>query len=431
MSGSPSAHHALQHFTLPNGLQVYLQEDHRAPLVSAQLWYHVGSSYEPDGHTGLSHALEHLMFEGSSKLSGGQYSRLMTRLGGDPTAFTTDDATVYPLTLPSKHLEIVLEAMADAMHTATLSEAPFARELKVVMAERRVNVDNSPLSLAHEKHQILAHGKSRYATPVIGLKDDLHNMTREAARTWYQSWYHPNNATLSVAGATSLTHLKTLVERHFGAIPAHRLPHTSIPRQDSDLKHRSQALHAQGLREGVLMSFNTPSLATASTAEQAHALHLIPALLTKGAASRLMSRLVVETSVLHGITASYGKVSRGDSLLSIYAYNNPVQATPQAAAESILLEIEALRRSAPTEEELQRAKAQLMASQVYAQDSIYNQAASAGQLCACGLDPMALLDDRQALQAVTGERVRQAAEDYLGSDRLAITHMHGEENADD
>jgi zinc protease len=85
-------------FTLANGLRVYLREDNRAPLVSVQLWYHVGSSYEPEGHTGLSHALEHLLFEGSSKLAPGQYSALMSRLGGDPNAFTYADATVFPLT---------------------------------------------------------------------------------------------------------------------------------------------------------------------------------------------------------------------------------------------------------------------------------------------------------------------------------------------
>ena len=92
---------SVQFFSLANGLRVYLREDHRAPLVSVQLWYHVGSSYEPDGHTGLSHALEHLLFEGSSKLASGQYSTLMTRLGGDPNAFTQEDATVFPLTLPA------------------------------------------------------------------------------------------------------------------------------------------------------------------------------------------------------------------------------------------------------------------------------------------------------------------------------------------
>ena len=95
---SPTPASRISAFTLANGLRVFLREDHRAPLVSAQLWYHVGSSYEPEGHTGLSHALEHLLFEGSSKLAGGQYSSLMTHLGGEANAFTLPDATAFPLT---------------------------------------------------------------------------------------------------------------------------------------------------------------------------------------------------------------------------------------------------------------------------------------------------------------------------------------------
>lgn len=187
MSDTSRAQSSLQHFTLANGLKVYLREDHRAPLASVQLWYHVGSSYEPEGHTGLSHALEHLMFEGSSKLAEGEYSRLMTRLGGDPNAFTFEDATVYPITLPTSRMEVVLEAMADAMATATLGEAPFKRELAVVMAERRANVDNNPFAVALEQNKLLAYGKCSYATPIIGFKQDLQQLTQAAARNWYQS----------------------------------------------------------------------------------------------------------------------------------------------------------------------------------------------------------------------------------------------------
>lgn len=196
-------------FTLANGLRVYLREDNRAPLVSVQLWYHVGSSYEPEGHTGLSHALEHLLFEGSSKLAPGQYSALMSRLGGDPNAFTYPDATVFPLTLPRNRLEIALEALADVMASATLSDMPFARELAVVMAERREDIDNSPLALAVEHHQLLVYGNSGYGNPVTGHKTDLDHMTPTAARTWYQTWYHPNNATLAVAGDIALAQLQS------------------------------------------------------------------------------------------------------------------------------------------------------------------------------------------------------------------------------
>ncbi|MBH3470882.1 M16 family metallopeptidase [Pseudomonas putida] len=417
-------------FTLANGLRVCLREDHRAPLVSVQLWYHVGSSYEPEGHTGLSHALEHLLFEGSSKLAGGQYSALMTQLGGEANAFTLTDATAFPLTLPASRLEIALEAMADIMASATLSDAPFARELAVVMAERREDVDNNPWALALEHHLLLAYGNSGYGTPVIGHKTDLGHMTPAAARTWYQTWYHPNNATLAVAGAITLAQLQTLVTRHFAAIPAHRLPARQIPAEPSSLARRVQTLRQQGLRTGVIISFNLPSQCTAQSESQAYALRLLPQILAQGQASILQRLLVHDEPLLQGVGAKYEPWQRGDSLLIIYAFCSP-QVAPEAAAERLLMEIEAFRQSAPSKEDLQRAKARLLAGQLFDRDDISHQADAIGKQAACGLDPVALEDERQAIEAVTAEQVGLAAYDFLTESRTTITFTYQKASADE
>lgn len=413
-------------FTLANGLRVYLREDHRAPLVSVQLWYHVGSSYEPEGHTGLSHALEHLLFEGSSKLAPGQYATLMTQLGGDPNAFTYTDATVFPLTLPRKHVEIALEAMADVMASATLSDAPFARELAVVMAERREDVDNRPLALALEHHLALAYGNSGHGTPVIGYKTDLGHMTPAAARTWYKTWYHPNNATLAVAGDITLAQLQKLVTRHFAAIPAQRLPTRQTPSSPSGQVRRIQTLNWHGLNTGVIVSFNLPSQCTARSREQACALRLLPDILAEGQASTLQRLLVQNASLLQGLKATYEPWQRGDSLLTLYAFCSP-QVTPEFAAERLMQEIEAFRQSAPSREDLQRAKARLLARQLFERDDIGNQAAAIGKQAACGLDPIALDDERQAIEAVTAEQVGLVALEFLTEARAAITFMHHKE----
>ncbi|MGE8323950.1 MAG: M16 family metallopeptidase [Pseudomonas sp.] len=429
MTEHPSPPDGLHTFTLNNGLRVYLREDHRAPLVSVQLCYHVGASYEPEGHSGLSHALEHLLFEGSSKLAPGQYSALMTRLGGDPNAFTQPEATVFPLTLPASRLEVALEAMADVMASATLSDTPFARELAVVMAERREDVDNLPLALAQEHHQLLAYGNSGYGTPVIGHKADLGYMTAAAARTWYQTWYHPNNATLAVAGDMALPQLQTLVTRHFAAIPAHRLPVRQIPTSPMGVR-RNQTLRLQGLYTGVIISFNLPSQCTAASVAQAYALRLLPEILADGTASTLQRRLLLDDPVLQGLRSTYEPWQRGDSLLTLYAFCSP-QVTPEAAAERLLQEIEAFRQSAPTKQDLQRAKARLLARQLYERDDIAQQAQAIGKQAACGLDPTALDDERQAIEAVTAEQVGQAALDFLTESRVAITFMHHKESVDE
>lgn len=426
MSEHPKPVPSVQAFSLANGLRVYLREDRRAPLASVQLWYHVGSSYEPEGHTGLSHALEHLLFEGSSKLASGQYSTLMTRLGGDPNAFTHAEATVFPLTLPVSRLEVALEAMADTMATATLSDEAFSRELAVVMAERRANVDNNPSALALEQHQLLAHGNSPYATPVIGHRADLAAMTPMAARTWYQTWYHPNNATLAVAGDIDLHQLQALVTRHFAAIPAHRLPLQQAPVEPPELAQRSQTLRLQGLRPGLILSFNLPSQRTASSSTQAHALRLLPDLLTEGQAATLQRRLLIDEPVLQGLKSSYEPYRRGDSLLTLYAFCN---VTPEAAADRLMAEIETFRQTLPSPQDLQRAKARLLARQVFARDDIEEQAEAIGKQAVCGLDPIALDDEREAIEAVTAEQVRQAAHESLTQSRLAITFMHTLESA--
>lgn len=418
----------VQHFSLANGLRVYLREDHRAPLVSAQLWYHVGAGHEQDGHTGLSHALEHLMFEGSSKLAPGQYSTLITRLGGEPNAFTLPDATVFPLTLPASRLEVALEAMADAMDTATLDEAAFARELDVVVAERRANVENHPLALALEKHQMLAHGSSQYAAPAIGHLADLELMTLAATRTWFQTWYHPNNATLSVVGAIDRRRLQALVEKHFGAILAHRLPAPLIPREDQALTRRMQTLRTPGLREGLIMSFNTPSHATARTPAQAYALRLLPDLLTEGASSKLYRRLINDEQVVQSLKSVYEPFRRGDSLFTLYAFSNAEKLKPEDALDRVLSELETLRKTVPFEKELNRAKTRLIARQIFARDDISEQADAIGRHSVCGLDPMSLDEERQAIEGVTGEQVRQVINDYLTEHRLAITLMHDEES---
>ncbi|QHB30441.1 peptidase M16 [Pseudomonas monteilii] len=421
---------AVSSFTLTNGLRVYLRTDQRAPLVSVQLWYHVGSSYEPKGHTGLSHALEHLLFEGSSKLAAGQYSTLMARLGGEPNAFTHSDATVFPLTLPANRLEIALEAMADVMASATLADAPFARELAVVMAERREEVDNNPWALALEYHLMLAYGDSGYGTPVIGHDTDLSHTSLAAARTWYQTWYHPNNATLAVAGDITLPQLQTLVTRHFAAIPAHRLPAQQIPTAPAGLVRRFQTLRLQGLYSGAITSFNLPSQCTATSDAQAYALRLLPDILAQGHASTLQRRMVLDNPLLSGLRASYEPWQRGDSLLTLYALCSP-QVPPETAAERLTLEIEAFCQSAPAAADLQRAKARLIARQVYEKDDIAKQAHAIGMQAACGLDPVALGDECQTIEAVTAEQVGEVAHEFLTKARTSITLMHHKESADE
>lgn len=421
----------LQSFKLDNGLQVYLRQDYRAPLVSAQLWYHVGSSYEPAGQSGLSHLLEHLMFEGSSKLASGQYSKLLTLLGGDPNAFTSEDATCFPVTLPVSRLEIVLEAMADAMGTARFEQSTFEREVQVVLAERRLQTDQSPLTIALERDRLLAHGSSPYATPIIGHQADVESLTAQAARRWYQNWYQPANATLVVVGDIDLARLRRYVERHFAAVARAQVPFNRRPTGPTALQSRSQTVALAQMREGLIMNFNVPSQATAVDEHESCALRLIPELMMNGVSSRLYRQLVNRRQLIQAMRAEYRHLMRGDSLMSFFMFSNPQQGTPQQAGEVVLDELQVLAQTAPSEAELERAKARLLANLVFGRDMISQQADAIGRYAAIGVDPAFLDREQHAIEQVSADAVRHAALSYLTRDRLSITHMMPQEQTHD
>lgn len=169
-------------FSLDNGLKVIVREDHRAPVVVSQLWYKVGSSYETPGHTGLSHALEHMMFKGSRKLGPGESSRILRDLGAEENAFTSDDYTAYYQVLARDRLAVALELEADRLASLALPADEFLKEMEVIKEERRLRTDDRPGSLAFERFSAMAFPASGYRTPTIGWMADLERMTVEDLR---------------------------------------------------------------------------------------------------------------------------------------------------------------------------------------------------------------------------------------------------------
>ncbi len=211
-------------FTLDNGLKVVVREDHRAPVVVSQVWYKVGSSYETPGQTGLSHALEHMMFKGSAKVGPGEASLILRDLGAEENAFTSDDYTAYYQVLARDRLGVAFELEADRMASLRLPADEFSREIEVIKEERRLRTDDNPMSKAYERFKAMAYPASGYHTPTIGWMADLDRMKVEELRHWYQSWYVPNNATLVVVGDVTPDEVKNLAQRYFGPIPKRDVP---------------------------------------------------------------------------------------------------------------------------------------------------------------------------------------------------------------
>ena len=197
-NGVPAA--ATSEFSLDNGLRVIIREDHRAPVVVSQIWYKVGGSYEHAGITGISHALEHMMFKGTKAHPAGEFSRIISDNGGNENAFTGNDYTAYFQTLEKSRLPISFELEADRMQHLLLEPEDFAREIEVVKEERRLRTEDSPQSYLNEVAMATSFQTSPYRYPIIGWMSDLRKMNAGELKSWYRQWYEPNNATLVVAG---------------------------------------------------------------------------------------------------------------------------------------------------------------------------------------------------------------------------------------
>ncbi|MDY0205669.1 MAG: pitrilysin family protein [Pseudomonas sp.] len=422
------AQSATTEFSLDNGLKVIVREDHRAPVAVSQLWYKVGSSYETPGSTGLAHALEHMMFKGSSKLGPGESSRILRELGAEENAFTSDDYTAYYQVLASDRLEIALEMEADRLASLTLPEDEFIREIEVIKEERRMRTDDRPSGLAYERFKALAYPASGYHIPTIGWMHDLDRMTIADLREWHERWYAPNNATLVIVGDVQPDEIKTLVTRYFAKIPARPTPAAKQPLELDEPGERSITLYLKTQLPSVMMGFNVPSLASSKNATEVHALRLIGALLDGGSSSRIPTQLVREQELVAGASAWYNAFSRGDSLFIL-------SATPNVQKDKTIAEVEAglwqqlkqLQDTPPTAAELARVRAQVVAAEVYAQDSITSQATQIGQLESVGLSWRIQDTDLAALEAVTPADIQAAAKTFFTKTRLTTGYVYPEE----
>ncbi len=422
--GAFAAGQPTHEFRLANGLQVIVREDHRAPVVVSQLWYKVGSSYERPGLTGLSHALEHMMFKGSSKLGPGESSRILRELGAEENAFTSDDYTAYYQVLARDRLEVALEMEADRLASLALPAEEFVREIEVIKEERRLRTEDNPSALAWERFKTAAYPATGYRNPTIGWMSDLERMTVDDLRAWHLDWYSPNNATLVVVGDVTVDEVRSLVERHFAAIPARPLPAARVPLELPALGERRLTLRVKTQLPSLLMGFNVPGLASAENPREVHALRLIAALLDGGYSARLASRLEREQELVSGAGAWYNPFTRGDSLFMLSARPNVQQGRSLDEVESGLWqELERLKGEAPSAEELARVQAQVIAGLVYERDSITRQATSIGQLQTVGLSWQLLDQELDALKAVTPADIQAAAQRLFQPERLTLARV--------
>jgi zinc protease len=407
---------------LANGLKVLVKEDHRSPVAVSQVWYKVGSSYEPGGITGISHMLEHMMFKGTDKHPPGEFSRLIAENGGEENAFTGSDYTAYFQTMEASRLAVSFELEADRMRNLHLLPEELKKELQVVTEERRMRTDDNPQAKMQEHFNAMVYTNSPYKNPVIGWPSDIENYKVEDLQAWYQRWYAPNNATMVVVGDVQPKAVFELAEKYFGPLKPSDLKATKPQAEVEQLGVRKMTVKLPAKLPYLLMGYKVPVLTTAQNEWEAYALEVLAGVLDGGSSARLESGLVRGKQIAVAVGASYSLYSRLPEVLTLEA--TPAEGKTVWDLENALKEeIAKLQMKLVDNEELQRIKAQVLAKDVYERDSNFYQAMQLGTLETVGLGWKKVDEYVDKVNQVTAEQVRDVARKYLIEDRLSVAYL--------
>jgi zinc protease len=419
-----SADAEVKSYMLDNGMKILVKEDHRSPVVVSQVWYKVGGSYEHQGITGVSHALEHMMFKGTENHKPGEFSEIIAANGGNENAFTGKDYTAYFQRIASDRLELCLQLESDRMRNLVIDEAEFKKEIEVIKEERRMRTDDKPTSLTYERFNAVAFLNSSYHQPIIGWMEDLNTMTVENLRQWYETWYAPNNATLMVSGDVKANDVFALAEKYFGPLKTSVIPELKSRKEVKQHGERRITVKAPAKVPYLMMGYKVPGLKTVEqprkdNAWEVYALEVLAGVLDGGNSSRLTSSLVRNKEIASSAGAGYEMYGRQSGLFMLDG--TPTKKSSMKKLEQALIqEIENIKLNPPSEKELDRVKAQVMAAAVYEQDSSFYQAMQLGILETVGLGWQVKQDYLKRVQQVTGEQVQAVAKKYLIQDQLTV-----------
>ena len=415
-------------YVLDNGLKLIVKEEHRAPVVVSQVWYKVGASYEHDGITGISHALEHMMFKGTDTHPPGEFSRIIAANGGRENAFTSADYTAYFQQLERSRLRISFELEADRMRHLVLTVEAFAKEIRVVMEERRLRTEDKPTALTHERAMSVAFQTSSYRHPTIGWMADLEALTVEDLRAWYEAWYAPNNAIVVVVGDVDAKAVRELADKYFGPLPPGKPVLPVLRPEVAQDGMKRMTVKVPATVPYLLMAYKAPVLKMALDQPERfadwepYALEVLAGILDGGNSARFSRRLVRDKQIAASVGLHYNLYARMESVLVIAG--TPAEGHSVDDLERVLRdEITDLQTNPVAASELARVKAQVVAGNVYDRDSIFFQAMQIGILESVGLGWPVMDEYVERISAVTAEQVQTVARKYLTDERLTVAEL--------
>ncbi|MFZ2446224.1 MAG: pitrilysin family protein [Syntrophobacteraceae bacterium] len=351
---------------LSNGLKVILLENHKAPIVTFQVWYRAGGRNERVGRTGLAHLLEHMMFKGTRKVSGEEFHKIVNENGAEQNAFTSHDFAAYFETLRSDRVGVPLRLEPDRMSNLVLRESDFKTERLVVIEERRMRVDDNPNAALLEQLEAAAFVSQPYHWPVIGWVEDIERLTLKDVQTFYSAYYNPAHAIIVVVGDFRKETLLPQIEKAFGLIPSPPAPERNTIEDPPQKGERRIRVERPAQVGAVIAAYHVPNL----RASDAYVLEVIQAILSSGKSSRLYDHLVRGKEVVLEASADYNMVSQDPGLFYISGTFLPHR--NGAEVEKALYEELELLKTVPVEpRELEKAKNQIEASFVLDQDSLF------------------------------------------------------------
>ncbi|MBI3246863.1 MAG: insulinase family protein [Deltaproteobacteria bacterium] len=399
---------------LPNGLTVLILEDHRAPAVSLQVWYKVGSRNERLGITGISHLLEHLMFRGTPKYGPGEFSKLVQATGGTDNAFTSDDQTVYFENSAAPHIELLLSLEADRLVNLNLDETGFQAERKIVMEERRMRTTDDPGSDLLEQLSAAAYTAHPYGWPTVGWMNDLEAMTLDDVQKYRQIYYAPNNAILVIAGDVSPETLLPKVRAEFGKAQTNTPPPPVSAKEPPQRGERRVVLKRPASLPIYMAAYHTPNFEHADS----FPLSMLSIILAGGRSSRLQLSLVEHKALALSADADYGRTSLDPALFFLSMRIAPGKKWQEAEA-ALYQEVEKAKTTLVGEKELQRAQNLVEASFIYGQDSLFYRAQQLGQYALLG--DWKLIDKViPGIRAVTAADIQRVAQTYLREENRTV-----------
>jgi len=405
----------VQEFALNNGLKILLVEEPKAPVVTVQVWYKVGSRNEVMGRAGLSHMLEHMMFKGTPKYGKGTFSQIIKKNGGNDNAFTSQDYTAYFETLAADKLDLALELEADRLQGLLLDDKEFQLEREVVKEERRLRVEDVPPAYLVEQMYAQAFMTHPYHWPIIGWFNDLDAMTIQDLTAYYKTHYAPNNATLVIVGDVKAETALPLIRKYFDGIPKGTPPTPTSVVEPEQKGERRIVVKREAQLPFIYFGYKAPNF----TSPDVRALAVLESILSGGRSARLYDALVYRKPLALQVGAGYNELAADPELFTFYAVVNP-NAKIADVEKAVLIEIDRLKKSPPSDMEMQKARNQVEAKYLFEQDSIFRKAMLLGTAETAGAGWRYIADYVDKVRAVTKEDIQRVARKYLNDDTRTV-----------